>query len=122
MYSIDCINVGLIKMKQNFFVKATNHCNLSTRASSWCICLLECGKGLLLPCIVFFVRDLTSAVKLFGLRVTLTPSQKFSRYIFRIFCVRKNGIIGLRIFSLFQRTSRFNGMRFLACLYVDDCH
>ena len=69
-----------------------------------------------------FVRDLTSAVKLFGLRVTLTPSEKFSTNIFRIFCVRKNVIISLRVFSLFQRTSRFNGMRFLACLYVDDCH
>ena len=68
------------------------------------------------------VRDLTSEVKVFGLRVTLTPSEKFSRYIFRIFCVRKNVIISLRVFSLFQRTSRFNGMRFLACLYVDDCH
>ena len=32
-----------------------------------------------------FVRDLTSEVKLFGLRVTLTPSEKFSTYIFRIF-------------------------------------
>ena len=73
-----------------------------------------------MPCV--FVRDLTSEVKLFGLRVTLTPSEKFSTYIFRIFCVRKNVIISLRVFSLFQRTSRFNGMRFLACLYVDDCH
>ena len=25
----------------------TNHCILSTRASSWCLCSLECGKGLL---------------------------------------------------------------------------
>ena len=73
-----------------------------------------------MPCV--FVRDLTSEVKLFGLRVTLTPSEKFSTYIFRIFCVRKNVIISLGVFSLFQRTSRFNGMRFLACLYVDDCH
>ena len=24
----------------------TNHCILSTRASSWCLCSLECGKGL----------------------------------------------------------------------------
>ena len=24
----------------------TNHCILSTRASSWCLCLQECGKGL----------------------------------------------------------------------------
>ena len=23
----------------------TNHCILSTRASSWCLCLQECGKG-----------------------------------------------------------------------------
>ena len=69
-----------------------------------------------------FVRDLTSEDKLFGLRVTLTTSEKFSTYIFRIFCVRKNVIISLRVFSLFQRTSRFNGMRFLASLHVDDCH
>ena len=40
-----------------------------------------------MPCV--FVRDLTNAVKLFGLRVTLTPSEKI-QYIFRIFCVRKN--------------------------------
>ena len=73
-----------------------------------------------MPCV--FVRDLTSEVKLFGLRVTLTTSEKFSTYIFRIFCVRKNVIISGRVFSRFQRTSRFNGMRFLACLYVDDCH
>ena len=73
-----------------------------------------------MPCV--FVRDLTSEDKLFGLRVTLTTSEKFSTYIFRIFCVRKNVIISLGVFSLFQRTSRFNGMRFLACLYVDDCH
>ena len=26
----------------------TNHWSLSTRASSWCLCLQECGKGLLL--------------------------------------------------------------------------
>ena len=25
----------------------TNHCILPTRASSWCLCLQECGKGLL---------------------------------------------------------------------------
>ena len=25
----------------------TNHCILSTRTSSWCLCLQECGKGLL---------------------------------------------------------------------------
>ena len=56
-----------------------------------------------------FVRDLTSAVKVFGLRVTLTPSEKSSINIFRIFCVRKN-------------VNRFCGMRFLACLYVDACH
>ena len=72
-----------------------------------------------MPC--GFVRDLTSAVKLFGLRVTLTPSEKFSIF-FAFFFVRKNVIISLRVFSLFQRTSRFNGMRFLAFLYVDDCH
>ena len=71
-----------------------------------------------MPCV--FVRDLTSEVKLFGLRVTLTPSEKFSTYIFRIFCVRKNVIISLGVFSLFQRNSRFNGMRFLACLYVGE--
>ena len=68
-----------------------------------------------------FVRHLTTGVQLFGLRVTLTPSEKI-QYIFRIFCVRKNVIISLRVFSLFQRTSRFCGMRFLACLYVDDCY
>ena len=28
----------------------TNHCILSTRASSWCLCSLECGKGLLGLC------------------------------------------------------------------------
>ena len=26
----------------------TNHCIVSTRASSWCLCLQECGKGLLI--------------------------------------------------------------------------
>ena len=56
-----------------------------------------------MPCV--FVRDLTSEVKLFGLRVTMTPSEKFSVF-FAFFCVR---------------TSRFCGMRFLASLYVDDC-
>ena len=25
----------------------TNHCSLSTRVSSWCLCLQDCGKGLL---------------------------------------------------------------------------
>ena len=67
------------------------------------------------------VRDLTSEVKLFRLRVTLTPSEKFSIF-FAFFFVRKNVIISLRVFSLFQRTNRFCRMRFLACLYVDDCH
>ena len=44
------------------------------------------------------------------------------QYIFRIICARKNVIISLRVFSLFQRTSRFCGMRSLACLYVDYCY
>ena len=70
-----------------------------------------------MPCV--FVRDLMSAVKLFGLRVTLTPSEKFS--IFFAFFVRGK-MLSLRFFFLFQRTSRFYGMRFLACLYVDDFH
>ena len=73
-----------------------------------------------MPCV--FVRDLTSAV-IKTVRITGYPDNEWKiQYIFRIFCERKNVIISLRVFSLFQRTSRFCGMRFLACLYVDDCH
>ena len=47
-----------------------------------------------------FVRDLMSAVKLFGLRVTLTPSEKFSIF-FAFFCVRKK--VKLKSFFLSSR-------------------
>ena len=47
---------------------------------SFLVFLLTSGKCrrsiTTMPCV--FVRDLMSAVKLFGLRVTLTPSEKFS--------------------------------------------
>ena len=73
-----------------------------------------------MPCV--FVRDLTSAV-IKTVWITGYPdTERKIQYIFRIFCLKKNVITSLRVFSLFQRTSRFCGMRFLACLYVDDCH
>ena len=40
-----------------------------------------------MPCV--FVTDLTSAVKLFGLRVTLIPSEKFSTYFSHFLCEEK---------------------------------
>ena len=49
----------------------TNHCILSTWASSWCVCLQECGKGLLVA-----ILDSTesSSVRLSSVRLgTVNP-------------------------------------------------
>ena len=36
----------------------TNHCILSTWASSWCLCLQECGKGLLVSIDFYWYLDI----------------------------------------------------------------
>ena len=57
LFTKQCIDLSLILLQWANIKKwgrglgaqfHTNHCILSIRASTWCLCLQECGKGLLL--------------------------------------------------------------------------